>query len=329
MPKLKTGTVVAFAVLLLSALALISNPQARVVPPAAADTGARITGVEQVTDRWQKISVYSPAMDKVIVNDVFRAPGNVKAPIFYLLNGADGGEDNKGWFGLTDIPGFFGDKRVNVVSPIGGKSSYYTDWIADDPALGRNKWQTYLTQELPPLMNRELNSNGLNAIGGLSMSGGAAIDLAIQAPGLYKAAGSYSGCPATSQGKQYTQTVLTVLGGGGNAANMWGPEGSPEWVAHDPSLNAGKLKGVAVYAAASAGGVGAVDNLPPDFPNPVGGLLVEGITLDCTQQFVDAAKAAGVPVTFITRPEGAHTWGLFDSEMRESWNTVIGPALGV
>jgi S-formylglutathione hydrolase FrmB len=326
--KLKSGTVVATALLLLSAPALISNPHARAVP-AAAETGARITGVEQVTDRRQKVSVYSPSMDSVIVNDVFRAPGTARAPIFYLLNGADGGEDNKGWFGLTDIPGFFGNKKVNVVSPIGGKSSFYTDWIADDPTLGRNKWQTYLTQELPSLMDRELNSNGLNAIGGLSMSGGSAIDLAIQAPGLYRAVGSYSGCPATSQGKQYTQTVLTVLGGGGNAANMWGPEGSPQWVAHDPSLNAAKLKGVAVYAAASAGGVGAVDNLPPDFPNPVGGLLVEGITLDCTQQFVDAAKAAGVPVTFIVRPEGAHTWGLFDSEMRESWNLVIGPALGV
>jgi S-formylglutathione hydrolase FrmB len=84
-----------------------------------------------------------------------------------------------------------------------------------------------------------------------------------------------------------------------------------------------------VYAAASAAGVGAVDSLPPDFPNPVGGLLVEGIRLDCTQQFVDAAKAAGVPVTLIARPERAHIWGLFDSEMRESWNTVIGPALGV
>jgi diacylglycerol O-acyltransferase / trehalose O-mycolyltransferase len=228
--------------LLMTALALVTNTQARAVPPSSVETGAQITGVEQVTDRWQKISVYSPAMDKVIVNDVLRAPGNAKAPIFYLLNGADGGEDNQGWFGLTDIPGFFGEKRVNVVSPIGGRSSYYTDWIADDPALGRNKWQTYLTQELPPLMNRELNSNGLNAIGGLSMSGGAAIDLAIPAPGLYKAVGSYSGCPATSVGKQYTQTVLTVLGGGGNATNMWGPEGSPEWTAHDPSLNPGSSR---------------------------------------------------------------------------------------
>jgi len=267
-------------------------------------------------------------MDKVIVNDVFRAPRNAAAPTLYLLNGIDGGLDNKGWFGLTDIPGFFGDKTVNVVSPIGGEFSYYTDWIADDPILGRNKWQTYLTRELPPVLDRELGSNGRNAIGGLSMSGGAALDLAIQAPGLYRAAGSYSGCPATSQGKQYTQTVLSVLGGGSNATNMWGPQGSPEWTAHDPSMNAAKLQGVAVYAAASQGAVGAVDNLPAGFPTPVGGQLIEGITLDCTQQFADAATAAGVPITLVIRPEGAHTWGLFDSELRESWNTVIGPALG-
>ena len=74
--------------------------------------------------------------------------------------------------------------------------------------------------------------------------------------------------------------------------------------------------------------VGAVDNLPAGFPTPVGGQLIEGITLDCTQQFADAATAAGVPITLVIRPEGAHAWGLFDSEMRESWNTVIGPALG-
>jgi S-formylglutathione hydrolase FrmB len=45
--------------------------------------------------------------------------------------------------------------------------------------------------------------------------------------------------------------------------------------------------------------------------------------------FADNAAAAGVPVTYIVRPEGSHTWGLFESEMQESWNTTIGPALGV
>lgn len=59
------------------------------------------------------------------------------------------------------------------------------------------------------------------------------------------------------------------------------------------------------------------------------GQVVEGITRDCTQQFADAAKAVGVPITFVIRPEGAHTWGLFESEMQESWNTTIGPAQGV
>ena len=39
-------------------------------------------------------------------------------------------------------------------------------------------------------MNRELKSSGINAIGGLSMSGGAAVDLAIQAPRLYEAVGT-------------------------------------------------------------------------------------------------------------------------------------------
>ena len=312
------------AVLLIAFFSLLSPQVAFADPPQ----GARITGVEPVTDRWVKISVYSPSMDKVIVNDVFRAPGNASAPVFYLLNGIDGGLDNKGWFGLTNVAGFFANQNVNVVSPIGGQYSYYTDWVADDPALGRNKWQTYLTQELPPVINQELNANGRNAIGGLSMSGGSALDLAIQAPGLYRAAGSYSGCPATSDPNQAQQIALSLIPSGANAANIWGPLGGPDWVAHDPSKNAAKLRGVGVYAAASTGAVGAVDNLPPDFPTPVGGQIVEGITRDCTQQFADAAQAAGVPIMFVIRPEGAHTWGLFESEMQESWNTVIAPALG-
>ncbi len=72
-------------------------------------------GVEEVADRWQKISVYSPSMDKVIINDVFRASGRASAPTFHLLNDIDGGVDNKGWFGLTDNAEYFGNKPVNVL----------------------------------------------------------------------------------------------------------------------------------------------------------------------------------------------------------------------
>ncbi len=115
------------------------------------------------------------------------------------------------------------------------------------------------------------NTNGRNAVGGLSSTGGTAVDYAIQAPGLYQAVGSYSGLltPAAQSaagldhpdGRRCQRRCDGVLAGG------------PLWVAHDPSLNVAKLAGVAVYVAASASGnVGEVDKLPPGFgPNITGG----------------------------------------------------------
>lgn len=70
-----------------------------------------------------------------------------------------------------------------------------------------------------------------------------------------------------------------------------------------------------------------MDPLPPGAGNFTGG-LIEGIVLNNTRKFADAAAAASVPITFIVRPEGSYTWGLFESEMQESWNLVIGPAPG-
>lgn len=94
------------------------------LPAASAQPqGAHITGIEHVNDRWDKVSVFSPSMNKVVVNDVFKA-GKSGAPTFYLLPGIDGGDDiagggiapgMKSWFGMTDIQGFFADKNVNVV----------------------------------------------------------------------------------------------------------------------------------------------------------------------------------------------------------------------
>ncbi|TRW79881.1 esterase family protein [Mycolicibacterium sp. 018/SC-01/001] len=301
------------------------------VPAHAQPEGAHITGIEKVNDRWDKVSVFSPAMNKVVVNDVFTA-AKTGAPTFYLLPGIDGGDDldgprapgTKSWFGMTDIQGFFANKNVNVVSPLGGPFSWYTDWVADPS----KQYQTYMTKELPPLINAQYKTNGKNAVGGLSSTGGTAVDYAIQVPGLYKAVGSYSGflTPADNAG----QVALTLGSGGANADAMWGPQGGPLWVAHDPSKNVTKLAGTAVYVGASgSGNVGSVDRLPEGFgPNITGG-FIERIVADSTRVFADAANAAGIPVTYVVRPDGSHTWGLFESEMQESWNTTIGPALGV
>ncbi|KAA0082496.1 esterase family protein [Mycolicibacterium sp. P9-64] len=314
------------------AAALITVVPLIAIPVAAADPpgGATITGIEHVTDRWDKVSVFSPSMNKVIVNDVFKAPRS-NAPTFYLLPGIDGGDNldpganfapgTKSWFGFTDLQGFFGNKNVNVVSPLGGAFSWYTNWVND----GSKQYQTYMTQELPPLINAQYKTNGRNAVAGLSSTGGTAVDYAIQAPGLYRAVGSYSGFLTPSSGAQ--NVSLTLSGGGASADAMWGPQGGPLWVAHDPTVNVAKLKGTAVYVTASAGGQGDVDKLPPGTNNFAGG-FIEGIVNDSTKQFADAAAAAGVPIKYVVLPQGSHSWGLFEAEMRDSWNATIGPALG-
>ena len=307
---------------------------ATLVAAAVADPQApRITDVQRITDRWDKVSVYSPVMNKVIVNDVYKAPAP-GAPTFYLLPGIDGGDNldpgsnaapgTKSWFGMTDVQGFFANKNVNVVSPLGGQFSWYTDWI-NDPS---KQYQTYMTRELPPVINNAYATNKVNAVGGLSSTGGTAIDYAVQAPGEYRAVGSYSGFPAVSDPPAPQQVALTLMGGGASAENMWGPLGGPEWIAHDPAKNVDKLRGVAVYAAAARGVAGDVDRLPPGAgPNITGG-FIEDIVADSTKHFADAAAAAGIPVNYVVRPQGSHTWGLFESEMQESWNSTIGPALG-
>lgn len=183
------------------AIALLVALPFLTAPTATAD-GPHITGIEHVNDRWDKVSVYSPpAMNKIVVNDVFKARSSGGAPTFYLLPGIDGGDNldppggnfapgAKSWFGMTDIQGFFANKNVNVVSPpLGGQFSWWTNWVND----ADKQYQTYMTQELPPLINKQYNTNGRNAVGGLSSTGGTAVDYAVQAPGLFRAVASYSG----------------------------------------------------------------------------------------------------------------------------------------
>jgi diacylglycerol O-acyltransferase/trehalose O-mycolyltransferase len=61
-------------------------------------------------------------------------------------------------------------------------------------------------------------------------------------------------------------------------------------------------------SAAADGGQGTVEKLAPNAgPNITGGMM---------------------PVNCAVRPEDSHTWGLFESEMQESWYFTVGPALG-
>lgn len=279
-----------------------------------------------------EVYVYSPAMAKNILLRVIpsRSSGS---PTLYLLNGAAGGEEAPwDWLEHTDVVNFMSDKDTNVVIPIGGRESYYTDWIADDPVLGRNKWRTFLTQELPPIIDSMFSTNGRNAIAGLSMSGTAVLALAESAPGLYRSVASYSGCAGTSDpiGRAYVTAVVEGRGGG-NVANMWGPPNSPLWVENDALINAEKLRGTALYISAGNGLAGPHDNLAG---RNVGGdpvflaqqLVVSG-TIEaainqCTQNLRARLDGLGIPAQYNFRPAGTHSWDYWQDDLHTSWPLI-------
>lgn len=108
-------------------------PTAALVPATASAEGgpSAILDVRPLGGRQYEVTVYSAAMNKTI--PVWVSHPDFAAPALYLLNAVDGGESGGPWTGRTDVAQFFADKPVNVITPIGGRASFYTDWVSDDP----------------------------------------------------------------------------------------------------------------------------------------------------------------------------------------------------
>lgn len=328
--RLATVLRFAAAVLAIAAVPVLAPVSAGAAQaPAVSADGSHIDHTVRIDDRRSTLYVYSAAMNRVIALDFIRAADtSVPRPTLYLLDGA---EDGIGWNGQetswetkTDLIPFTADKNVNVVTVLDGRYTYYTDWQHDDPVLGRNKWTTFLTRELPPIIDAAYGTSGRNAIAGVSMSATSALALAEAAPGLYDAVGSFSGCAqtGTDPGRRYVQAV--VASGGGNPWNMWGPDGSPGWQANDPSTDANltRLRGTDVYVSAGTGGPDASGVTPPS-----GGML-ESVVARCTRQLQASTTRLGIPATFQYVPGGQHSWPYWQRSLHAAW-PGFARALGV
>src|SRR5699024_9157955 len=88
----------------------------------------------RIDDNNYIVSVWSASM-KVEVPNIVHPPANGEAdsPVYYLVNGAGGGEDSASWQAQSDVVEFMEDKNVWTVTPLGGAFSYYTDWDKYDP----------------------------------------------------------------------------------------------------------------------------------------------------------------------------------------------------
>ena len=144
--------------------------------------------------------------------------------------------------GTGAVADFYRDKNVTVVLPVGGQSSWYTDWKRPDN--GKNyQWETFLAKELPPLLQQGWRATDARAAAGVSMGGTAAFTLAARNKGLYRFAGSYSGILSTSTpGTPESIGIAMRDAGGFNADAMYGPPTDPAWAQHDPLKLAEKLR---------------------------------------------------------------------------------------
>ncbi|SNT51323.1 S-formylglutathione hydrolase FrmB [Rhodococcoides kyotonense] len=306
---------------------------------ATSSNGSKVTRIETKNDRELTMYVYSASMDKEIPLDVLRpADTSTPRPTLYMLNGAGGGEDSATWRARTDAYDFFRDKNINVVSPIGGKWSYYTDWKQADPVLGVNKWKTFMTEEVPPLVDAALGTNGVNAIAGLSSSGTSVLQLAIAKPDLYRGVAAYSGCAQTSDpiGQTFVKQVVELYGGG-STLNMYGPDNDPMWAENDPYVNAEQLRGLDLYISNGNGLPGMYDNLNgPDINGKVPTLanqiiiggVIEAATNYCSHNLQNRLNQLNIPATYNFRDSGTHSWGYWDDDLKNSW-PVLAHALGI
>lgn len=305
--------VVVLAMVLGVSATLVGQPRA---------TAARVVGITRLGPTRSALFIDSPAMGHVMQVQVLHPVGSHSRPSYYLLDGLDPGVDQSTWTNATDAEPFFADKNVNVVLPMGGEAGYYTNWQRDDPNLGHYQWETFLTRELPPIVDDVFDGNGVNGIGGLSMGGIAAFVLAVRNPHLYRAVVGYSACPDMSLAQG--PIMFSIANRGGNPGNMWGGPGDPDWAAHDPALLANRLRGKTIYLSTGSGmpGPHEMELKPQLAENILTGVPIEAAVDTCVTAYAQRLRALNIPADIVQSPVGTHSWAYWRDDLHASWPTV-------
>ena len=219
---------------------------AAVLPVLIAGTAGTVTAEAYSSPDLpvEQLDVPSAAMARDIrVEFLSGGPGSHAV---YLLDSMEAGDDRNGWDINTAAFDWYEGSGLSMVLPVGGKSSFYSDWY--QPAVGNSgthtyKWETFLTQELPAWLaaNRDVAPSG-NAAVGLSMGGSAALVLAAYHPEMFVYAGSLSGFLNLSAADWPGKVRIAMMWNGGfDPEAMWGPPGDPAWARNDPTVNVGRL----------------------------------------------------------------------------------------
>jgi S-formylglutathione hydrolase FrmB len=221
-------------------------------------------------------------------------------PVLFLLHGAGDAYDSWARSGqIMDVAaGFDGI----IVMPEADRG-FYTNWW-NGGRRGEPGWERYHLDELVPLVEERLpirQGRRWHAIYGFSMGGMGAMFYASQRPGYFGSAGSSQGAVSIQRPEVQFGPFFSVLIEQDSRAIFGDPQAQEfYWAGHNPVKLVANLAHTRLYVAVG-------DGIPGEGEQPGPGQLTEvGFRLQ-TDDFVAAARQAGLPVTY--RPQrGTHDW---------------------
>lgn len=223
-------------------------------------------------------------------------------PVLYLLHGYT--DDYTRWTRQTSIERYAMDLGFAVVMPDGGKS-FYSDMAHGDPFF------EHITKEVPELINKWFPITvdpEFTYLAGLSMGGYGAMKIGLTYPEKFKAIGSFSGALQAAQ----------------TAGNKM-PEGADEWLRRLEFDMKQVFDDVDDVVDGPHDVFWLVDqHVASDraFPNLYLSCGLDDFILVSTQAFAEKLKEHHIPFQY-HESEGAHEWGVWDSEVLIFMNWIL------
>ncbi|MFM1726493.1 MULTISPECIES: alpha/beta hydrolase [Rhodococcus] len=304
---------------------------ALVLPVVAGIAGTAVATAAPVAHRapaggYEEVFVDS-SMGPIKVQIQWAARGGDAA--LYLLDGLRARDDANAWTFETNALDQYRLDNLTLVMPVGGQSSFYTDWYAPSNFNGQKityKWETFLTKELPAYLETRGVSRTNNGVLGLSMGGSAALTLAAYHRDQFKFAGSLSGyLHISAPGMREAIRIAMLDAGRYNVDSMWGPPWSPNWLRNDPFVFAPKLEGLSMYISAASGLPGKYDNPKKaiDYYNAANAMGLEALSLANTRAFQLKLATLKIPATYSFPAHGTHAWSYWSEELWKARGQIL------
>lgn len=275
----------------------------------------------------QRCDVWSPAMGRNIPVQIQPAGRGGNAGL-YLLDGMRATEYSNAWLVDTNAARLYAPNNITLVMPVGGAGSFYADWnsqaslSSSDPVI--YMWETFLTQELPAYLEQNFGvARNNNSIGGLSMGGTAALNLAAKHPDQFRQAMSWSGYLNTTAPGMQTLLRLAMLDTGGfNVNAMYGSIINPRRFENDPFWNMGGLANTDVYISAASGLWSPQDD-GVRVDHRLTGSVLEFVAMTSTRIWEAKARLQGLNPTADYPMYGIHGWAQFNSQLERTQGRVL------